>query len=76
MATYQEEEKAKSRTKEIDTTEALITLREACQMLHVHANTLRRWCDSGLVRPCRLGPRGDRRFRPQDLIALLNERHK
>ncbi len=48
----------------------LITITEAASFLHVHPNTLRKWCDRGLV-PCyRIGMRGDRRF-TMELMATL-----
>ncbi|MDQ6748115.1 MAG: MerR family transcriptional regulator [Candidatus Dormibacteraeota bacterium] len=40
-------------------------------MLHVHLDTLRRWEASGLISAVRIGPRGHRRFRPEDLDALI-----
>ena len=51
--------------------EGVLTIREACRLLGVHPNTLRRWTDSGLLRAYRLGPRGQRRFRRDDLETLL-----
>ena len=47
---------------------------EACRILCVHGNTLRRWSEQGIVKVYRVGPRGDRRFRLEDIAALLIEK--
>ena len=47
---------------------------EACRILCIHSNTLRRWSEQGIVKTYRLGPRGDRRFRREDIAALLIEK--
>ena len=44
---------------------------EAARLLHVHPNTLRRWCNHGLIRTYRIGPRHDRRFRYDDINHFL-----
>ncbi|MDO9332919.1 MAG: helix-turn-helix domain-containing protein [Dehalococcoidales bacterium] len=44
---------------------------QAARFLSVHNNTLRRWSDQGLLQPYRLGSRGDRRFRLDDLERFL-----
>ncbi len=49
----------------------MLTMREACQVLNVHSNTLRRWSDLGLVKAYRIGLRGDRRFKIEDVEELL-----
>ena len=49
----------------------MLTVREVSQLLHVHSNTLRRWSDEGIVKAYRIGPRGDRRFRAEDIAVLL-----
>lgn len=56
-----------------DAANRLLTVREACRLLYVHSNTLRRWSDRGIVRVYRVGPRGDRRFRAGDIAVLLAE---
>lgn len=47
-----------------------VGLKEACRILGVHESTLRRWTDRGLVEAFRT-PGGHRRFRRQELMALL-----
>ncbi len=55
------------------TTSTMLTVREVSQLLHVHSNTLRRWSDQGVLKAYRIGPRGDRRFKPEDIAVLLLE---
>lgn len=40
----------------------LLTLKEACELLRVHANTLRNWERDGKLQTIRIGARRDRRF--------------
>ena len=54
----------------------MLTVREVSQLLHVHSNTLRRWSDQGIVKAYRIGPRGDRRFRAEDIAVLLLEENR
>lgn len=49
---------------------------EACRILCIHANTLRRWSEQGIIKAYRVGPRGDRRFRREEVAALLIEHTK
>ncbi len=54
----------------------MLTVREVGQLLHVHSNTLRRWSDQGIIKAYRIGSRGDRRFRAEDIAVLLLEENK
>ena len=49
----------------------VVAVGEACRILHVHPNTLRKWSDSGLIPSYRIGRRRDRRFLVADLEAFL-----
>lgn len=50
----------------------LLTLREASEVLKCHPNTLRNWDSKGILKAVRIGERGDRRYRKDDILKLLN----
>lgn len=54
----------------------LLTLSEACQVLKVHPNTLRQWDKKGILKAIRFGQRGDRRYKKEDIIKLVEEKTK
>jgi excisionase family DNA binding protein len=54
-------------------TNEIITLKEACELLHCHPNTLRKWDNSGFLKAIRFGVRGDRRYRKNDVLNLLKK---
>jgi excisionase family DNA binding protein len=49
----------------------MLTPREVAELLHVHTNTLKRWSDKGRIVTYRINPRGDRRYRLQDIDYFL-----
>jgi excisionase family DNA binding protein len=49
----------------------LLSVREVAALLHVHKNTVRCWSDRGIIRAYRIGDRGDRRFRREDIFIFL-----
>jgi len=49
----------------------LLTLKETCEILKVHPNTLRQWDKKGILKAVRFGVRGDRRYKKEDIIILL-----
>ena len=51
--------------------ERLLKVKEASDILCVHPNTVRVWSEGGLLPTYRIGPRRDRRFRLADVEALL-----
>ena len=53
------------------TTRGLLTTKEACRILHMHASTLRRWSEKGVITPYRIGPGCHPRYRREDVAALL-----
>lgn len=56
----------------IDALPELLTLREATEVLRVHANTLRNWEREGLISAVRIGPRRDRRYQKSVIVELLD----
>ena len=51
--------------------ERLLTVSDVARFMNVHQNSVRYWSDMGLLRCYRIGRRGDRRFRPDDVDAFL-----
>jgi len=51
----------------------MLSVHDVANILSVHINTVRRWGDSGIMKAYRIGPRRDRRFRPEDIARLLTE---
>src|SRR5207249_5446685 len=49
----------------------LLDIREAAAFLRVSETSLRRWTNAGRLRCLRIGGRRERRFRREDLLALL-----
>lgn len=49
----------------------ILTLRQACEILSCHPNTLRNWDNKGILKAIRFGTRGDRRYRKNDIEKLL-----
>lgn len=51
----------------------MLTISEVAQLLNVHINTVRRWSNQGALKSYRIGSRGDRRFRQEDIASFLIE---
>lgn len=49
----------------------ILTLAQACEILHCHPNTLRNWDNKGILKAIRFGTRGDRRYHKSDILKLL-----
>jgi excisionase family DNA binding protein len=45
---------------------------DVAKLLNIHTNTVRRWNRSGLLKSFRIGPRGDRRFKREEVEKLCN----
>jgi excisionase family DNA binding protein len=54
-----------------DKRDKMLTPREAAELLHVHTNTLRRWSDKGTIVAYRITPRGDHRFKREEVARFL-----
>ena len=49
----------------------MLTTTEVAHLLHVHPNTVRQWANKGLLPVYRLGTRGDRRFKREDVENFI-----
>lgn len=54
----------------------LITLKEACEILKVHPNTLRQWDNKGILRAVRLGIKKVRKYRKIDIENFIGNKKK
>jgi excisionase family DNA binding protein len=52
---------------------AMLTINDVARLLNVHINTVRRWSNQGMLKGYRIGSRGDRRFRQEDVDSFLKE---
>ena len=50
----------------------LLTMKETCDLLKVHPNTLRQWDKKGILRAVRFGERRDRKYNKEEVLKLLN----
>ena len=53
----------------------MLTTSDVARLLNVHINTVRRWSNQGIIRAYRIGSRGDRRFRQEDVSSFLSEQN-
>jgi len=68
-----ESRKSKSVEKKNGAMSPMLTISEACRLLNIHTNTMRRWSAKGLITEYRVGPGGHRRFKAEDVAALIME---
>lgn len=52
----------------------LITLKEACEILKVHPNTLRQWDNKGILKAVRLGVKKVRKYRKIDIEKFIKDK--
>jgi excisionase family DNA binding protein len=52
---------------------AMLTVGDVARLLNVHINTVRRWSNQGILKAYRIGSRGDRRFRREDIASFFAE---
>ncbi len=51
---------------------SLLRTNEVASLLGIHTNTVRRWANEGFLKSYRVGKRGDRRFRREDVEGALS----
>jgi len=49
----------------------LLSMKETCELLKVHPNTLRQWDKKGILKAVRFGARRDRKYKKKDILNLL-----
>lgn len=49
----------------------VLTLKQACEILNCHPNTLRNWDNNGFLKAIRFGARGDRRYHKSDIERIV-----
>ena len=54
----------------------MLTVNDVARLLSVHINTVRRWSNQGILKAYRIGSRGDRRFRQEDITSFLSQKSK
>lgn len=58
--------------KTTDKVPEILTMKETCEILKVHSNTLRQWDKKGILKAVRFGARKDRRYKRDEVLKLLN----
>lgn len=48
-----------------------VRVSEAAKILGISPWTLRLWDNKGILKPIRMGSRGDRRYKKEDLLEIL-----
>ena len=54
----------------------LLTLKEACEILKCHPNTLRQWDKKGVLSAIRIGVKKVMRYKKEDILKLLNQKKR
>ena len=60
--------------KKISHAKTLLSISEVSGIFGIHQDTLRNWEKKGLITPLRVGPRGDRKYRPEDIERIANDK--
>ncbi len=53
--------------------DSMLTTSEVARLLSVHINTVRRWSNQGVLKSYRIGSRGDRRFKREDIDNFFSK---
>lgn len=51
----------------------LLSIGQVAEIFSIHQDTLRNWEKDGTLVPLRIGPRKDRKYRPQDIQAIVDK---
>lgn len=51
----------------------LLSIGQVADIFSIHQDTLRNWEKEGILVPLRVGKRGDRKYRPQDIQAIVDK---
>ena len=51
----------------------MLTTSDVARILSVHINTVRRWSNQGILKSYRIGSRGDRRYRKEDIDGFFSK---
>jgi len=51
----------------------ILTMKQVCELLNIHPNTLRNWDNKGFLKAIRFGSRKDRRYKKEDILRLLKK---
>lgn len=51
----------------------LLSIGQVAEIFSIHQDTLRNWEKEGTLVPLRVGTRGDRKYRPQDIQAIVDK---
>ena len=52
----------------------MLTTGEVARLLNVNDSTVRRWNNRGIIKAYRIGPRGERRFRRDEIAIFFLDR--
>lgn len=59
----------------ISNKKALLSIGEVSNIFGIHQDTLRNWEKKGLITPLRVGPRKDRKYKPEDIERIANDKN-
>jgi len=52
----------------------LLSIGEVSKIFGIHRDTLRNWEEKGIISPLRVGPRGDRKYKQEDIEKIANDK--
>lgn len=64
----------RKRKKSEDHITTMLSTSEVASIFDVHPNTIRRWSEQGIIKVNRVGARGDRQFKREDVAVLYLDR--